>query len=115
VHVVRIGERNLVVVPAVAGVVDDVASAGGDGLKGMRLENPVADVDDMDVLLDQNVTGEIAIPEPVADALLVCGGAGVIVLDGGRRVVIRGDGGDFSRSPLWMRRTISTKGGALRI
>ena len=50
---------------------EDVAAAGGDGFEGMRAEHPVADVDDVDVLLDQDVAGEGAVPEPVAQARLI--------------------------------------------
>ena len=74
-HVVGIEVVDLVVVPAVAGVGEDVAASGGRGLERARAENPVAQVDDVNVLLDQNVSGERAVPEPVAEAVLVGGGA----------------------------------------
>ena len=69
--VAGIGEVDLVVVPAVAGVGEDVAASGGGGLERMSAEQPVAEIDDVDVLLDQDVSGERAIPEPVAQAVLV--------------------------------------------
>jgi hypothetical protein len=37
----------------------------------MGAEHPVAEVDDVDVLLDQDVSGESAIPEPVAQAVFI--------------------------------------------
>ncbi len=51
-----ISEVHLVVVPAVAGVGEDVAASGGCGFEGMSAEQPVAEVDDVDVLLDQDVS-----------------------------------------------------------
>src|SRR5215470_10930198 len=41
----------------------------------MRLENPVADINDVNVLLDDDVAGEHAVVHPVAEAAL--GGRGV--------------------------------------
>src|SRR5271168_1405511 len=75
---------------------DDAAASGGYGFDGVRLQGPIADVDDVDVLFEKDVAGEVAVPEPVAEALLVGGGVGVIVLDGGRGVVMRGDAGDLA-------------------
>ena len=75
--VAGIGEVDLVVVPAVAVVGEDIAAAGGSGLERVSAEEPVAEVDDVDVLLDQDVAGERAIPEPVAQAVLVGGRAPV--------------------------------------
>ena len=57
---------DLVVVPAVAGMGEDVTAAGGGGLEGMRAEGPVAEINDVDVLLDEDVAREGAVPEPVA-------------------------------------------------
>ncbi len=96
VHVIGIGEVDLVVVPDVAGVGEDVAAAGGEGLDGMRAEDPVADVDDVDVLFEQDVAGEGAVPEPVAEARFIGGHAGLGVVHGGGRVVVGGDAGEFA-------------------
>ena len=93
VHVAGIGEVDLVVVPAVAVMGENIAAAGGGGLERMRAEHPVAEIDDVDVLLDQDVAGEGAIPEPVAQPILVgrCAGA-VLFSRCGRVVVCPSDG-----------------------
>jgi hypothetical protein len=49
----------------------------------MRAKHPVADIDDVDVLFEQDVAGEGAIPEPVAKAELVSGDAGAVRIGGG--------------------------------
>ncbi len=77
VNVFRVSEVDLVVIPAVAGVGEDVAASRCCGFQRMSAEHPVAEVDDVDVLLHQDVSGEGAIPEPVAQAVLVGRGAGV--------------------------------------
>ena len=69
--VVGVGEVDLVVVPAIAGVGEDVAASGGGGLERVSAEEPVAEVDDVDVLFDEDVAGEGTVPEPVAEAVLV--------------------------------------------
>ena len=46
------------------------AAAGGGCFQRMRLKDPVADVDDVDVLLDDDVAGEGAVIEPIAKAAL---------------------------------------------
>ena len=51
----------------------------------------------MDVLLDEDVAGERAIPEPVAQAVLGGGRAGAHLFDRGRRVIEGGDGGDLAQ------------------
>ena len=92
-----VGEVDLVVIPAVAGVGEDVAASGGGGFERVGAEHPVAEVDDVDVLLHQDVSGEGAIPEPVAQAVLVGRGAGVDFFFRCGRVVVAGDGGDFAQ------------------
>ena len=94
--VVGIEVVDLVVIPAVAGVGEDVAAAGGDGLDGMRAKEPVAEIDDVDVLLDKDVAGESAIPEPVAEAVLVVAGADGEFLFRCGRPVVAVDGGDLA-------------------
>jgi len=42
----------------------------------MSTERQVAEVDDVDVLLDEDVAGEGTVPEPVAEAVLAGGDAG---------------------------------------
>ena len=42
-------------------------AAGGGSLQRMRLENPVANVDDVNVLLDDDVARERAVVQPVAE------------------------------------------------
>jgi hypothetical protein len=75
---------------------EDVAAAGGDGLDGMAAEDPVADVDDVDVLLEEDVAGEHAVPEPVAKADFIGGHARPGVVYGCRRVVVGGDAGELA-------------------
>ena len=55
---------------------EDVAAAGSSGLQGMSAEQPVAKVDDVDVLLDKDVAGESTVPEPIAEPELVGGARG---------------------------------------
>ena len=65
-HVIRIGIDDLVVVPAIAHVREDVSASSCNGFDGMALEDPVADVDNVDVLLHQDVARKHAVPEPIA-------------------------------------------------
>ena len=75
VHVAGIGEVDLVVIPAVAVVGENVASPGRGRFQRVRAHHPVAQIDDVDVLLDQDVSGERAIPEPVAQPVFIGAGA----------------------------------------
>ena len=61
-NVAGIGVVDLVVIPAIAKVGENVAAAGSGGFERMRAQHPVAQVDDVDVLLDQDVAGKRAIP-----------------------------------------------------
>src|SRR5215467_7477493 len=71
VHVVGIMEDHVVISVDVA-IVRGAAqpTAGSGSAQRMVLENPVADVNHMDVLLDNDVAGENAIVDPVAKAFL---------------------------------------------
>src|SRR2546422_6770086 len=69
-HVVGIGQQHLEVVPAVAAVGSDLAAAGGRRLQRVPLEDPVADVHHVDVLLHQDVAREHAVIYPVANPAL---------------------------------------------
>ncbi len=80
-NVSGIGEIHLIVIPAVAGVCKNIAASGGRRLRRVRSEKPVAKIDDMDILLDQDVTGQGAVPEPVAQAVFVRRGAGMNLLE----------------------------------
>jgi len=66
VNVARISEIDLVVIPAIAEVGQDVATPCRCGLQRMRTDHPVTKINDVDILLDENVAGERSIPEPVA-------------------------------------------------
>ena len=57
-------------VPAVAAVDADLAAAGGRRLQRVPLEDPVADVHHVDVLLHQDVAREHAVIYPVANPAL---------------------------------------------
>src|SRR3989449_6024376 len=70
VHVVGIGQQHFEVVPAVAAVGSDLAAAGGRRLQRVPLEDPVADVNHVDVLFHQDVAREHAVIYPVADPAL---------------------------------------------
>ncbi len=50
---------------------DSVAAACCCGFDGVSTDDPVAEVDDVDVLLDEDIAGEDAVPEPVAQPELV--------------------------------------------
>jgi hypothetical protein len=92
-----VGEVDLVVVVDVAGGGEDGAAAGGGGGDGMGVESPVAEVDDVDVLLDENVSGEGAEEDPVAETpLVVVRGAGGGFFGGGGGVVPAGSCGGFA-------------------
>jgi len=95
-HVVGIGEVDLVVIPAIAEVGEDVAAAGRGGFERVGAEHPVAEVDDVDVLLNEDVAGESAVPEPVAQAIFVRAFAFALFLSRGGRVVVTGGGDDFA-------------------
>ena len=73
--VAGVGEVDVEVVPAVD-VHSRLLAPGGQGAGGMPLHDPVHDVDDVDVLLDQDVAGEHAVEDPVAHARLHRGHAG---------------------------------------
>jgi len=70
VHVVRVGEHAVEVAPGVAAVGAAPAAAGPHGLHRVRVDQPVGDVDDVAVLLDDDVAREDAVPDPVAEAQL---------------------------------------------
>ena len=70
-HVLRVDEVHLVVVPAVAGMRKDVAAACSRGLQRVGAQDPVAEIDDVDVLLDEDVAGKCPVPEPIAKPELV--------------------------------------------
>jgi len=55
VDVSRIREVNLVVVPAIAGVGQNASTSGAGGLQRTSAENPVAEIDDVDVLFHEDV------------------------------------------------------------
>jgi len=93
---VGIGEDHLVVVRGVACVLDDLAAALRVGGHWVCPHDPVADVDDVDVLLEKNVAGEVAVEEPVAQAVLIGSRRSTIDHDGGRRVIERRDLRDLS-------------------
>ena len=43
-----------------------VTATSGRRFHGVRTEHPIAQVDDVDILLDEDVAGEDAVPQPVA-------------------------------------------------
>ena len=95
-HIIGIGVIDLVVIPAVAEVGEDVAAAGRGSFERVRAEHPVAEIDDVDVLFDEDVAGEGAIPEPVAQAVFVGAFAFALLLSGRGRVVVTRGGDDFA-------------------
>ena len=70
-HVPWVHEIHLVVVPAVARMREDVAASGCDCFQGVRAKDPVAEIDDMDVLFNENVTREGPIPKPIPQSNFV--------------------------------------------
>ncbi len=60
-----IDEVYLVIVPTVAGVRKNVTASGCDGLYRVTTENPIAEIDDVDVLFNKDISGEGAVPEPI--------------------------------------------------
>ena len=115
VDVVGIGEVDLVVVPAVAVVGEDVAAAGRGGLERMSAEHPIAEVDDVNILLDENVAGEGAIPEPVAQPVLVGRDAGDASSPSMPvRCSCQRRWRSFPSAPALMRSAMAAMGGALR-
>src|SRR5207302_4173272 len=76
VHAAGITEQDVVIAIAIAVIGGAaLASSRGGGLHGMRLEDPVADVDYMNILLDDDVTGEHTVVHPIPQPAL--GGCGV--------------------------------------
>ena len=73
--VARVAEHAVEVAPAVALVGAARAASRAHGLHRVRLQQPVGDVDDVDVLLDDDVAGEHPVVDPVAQPPL--GGRGV--------------------------------------
>src|SRR2546422_711901 len=53
-----------------------LASTRGAGLQGVRLEDPIADVDDMDVLLDDDVPRQHTVAYPIPQTALRGRGVG---------------------------------------
>ena len=116
-YVAWIRKDHLVVIPAVSEVGDDIPAARRYRLDGMRPQPPVANIDDVDVLFDQDVARKRAAPQPVPLAALRRATSSPGALDNSmaehwERAAIDAT---LPISPLWMRRTISTNGGALRI
>src|SRR5208282_4776301 len=95
VDVVGVAEVDLVVVPTVAVVGEHIAAAGSGRLERASADDPIAEVDEVDVLLDQDVAREGTIPEPVAKAVLIRRDAGMRDLNGCGGVVVAGYGGEF--------------------
>ncbi len=54
-HVFGVSEIYLVVIPAIAGVGQDVASSGCCCFERVSAEQPVAEIDDVDVLFHEDV------------------------------------------------------------
>src|ERR1700739_3993131 len=79
-NISRISEIHLVVIPAIAGMGQDVAATRGRGLQRVSAEQPVAEIDDVNILLDEDISGERAIPQPVAQAVFVRRRAGTHLL-----------------------------------
>src|SRR5690348_12171836 len=75
---------------------EDVAAPCGRSFERMGAEQPVAQVDDVNVLLDKDVAGEGTVPEPVAETVLVRRGPGRNLFHRGGSEIVRGHGADFS-------------------
>src|SRR5262249_41902299 len=97
VNITWISEVDLVVVPAVAGMGQDIAASSSCGLQWARAEQPVAKIDDVDILLDKYVSGEGSVPKPIAEAVFVCRGSGAGLLLRSRCVVVGSNGGDLAQ------------------
>ena len=66
-HVAGIEEDHVEVRPVIARRFRAAfAPARADGLHGMRLQHPVANIDDVNVLLDDDIAGQNAVVQPVA-------------------------------------------------
>src|SRR5665213_1643437 len=93
----RVGKCNLIVVKRVPGMRNNVSSTSASCLDGMRLKGPVADIDQMDRLFDDNIAGQREIPVPTADSEFVRGHVWHRGITDTGRVVICSDGADFSQ------------------
>ncbi len=95
-HIVGISIDNLVVIPGVAGIRDDIASSGCECFDRMALKNPVTNIDDVDILLHEDAARERLVPQPVANAKLVWRPIGSCMAHRFRSVVMGSYTGDFT-------------------
>src|SRR6266702_1016524 len=58
----------------------------------MRPHHPVANIDDMNGLLEQDISRSRAVPSPVTQPALVCRHTRAVWIGGRRSIVVRGDG-----------------------
>jgi hypothetical protein len=77
-YLARVDKDRVEIVPAIARVGANLAPARAHGAFGVPPEHPIAHVDDVDVLLDNDVAGKRALPNPVAQPLLHGRGVGPI-------------------------------------
>ena len=76
--IVGIGVGHIEVVVAVSTVLNHFSTARPGGLDGMALQHPVADIDDVYILFHDDVAGESAIEDPVAQPFLQRRGVGIV-------------------------------------
>ena len=96
-HIAGIREDHFVVIPAIAVMRENIAASLRRGFHGMRIQHPVAEVDDVDVLLDEDVSGECAVPEPVTQPILILRCAGAVLFRRCGRVVDAGSDSNFTQ------------------
>ncbi len=77
-----------------------IAAARPDGAERMRAQYPIANIDGVDILLDDDVARKHAILQPVADAQLLPHGAGILRIIRQRAIVMRGAANDVAQRSL---------------
>ena len=95
-----IRECDLVVIPGISGMRNNISSAGARRLDGVRLQRPVADVDQMNRLLDNDIARQHPIPIPAANSEFIRRHVGHGKIADPRRVIVCGDGANLPQRAL---------------
>jgi hypothetical protein len=99
-NVVRIREVHLIVVPDIAKIRANITAAGSYGFQRMTFQDPVADIKDMDVLIQQYAAGNDAIPVLVTNTEFVARHGRPHRVVHGSGVIVGGNASDLTDCAL---------------
>src|SRR5579863_6582141 len=87
-HVIGIRIGNVKVIPTIARVLSYPAPAGARGFKRVRLQHPVAEIYEVNVLVQNDVAGDHTIPEEGANAAFERRRVGITWVERACRLII---------------------------